>query len=572
MQDVHTFGARIQPPSTGLLITATSFVLLLTLSIGGFVYWSTRTLARSSAGVIHSEEVINTLQNIQQNLRRLETESRLFGLSRDESDHSGTESTAVVLQTGVAHLRNIVSDNARQAAVAKELFDCTTNLARNVESSPADTVRLNDSVKCRLITAGMLEDERRLLEEQTQRANYLPTFSLLIGSGFGAMALLVELMLFGLLARNSMRQRRLSEEIIEANLRSAKMIQNLEDQAHDTSILTSARDELQLCLSVEEAQNLTTRFAEQILPGSTGALYLINNSQELVELVSTWGGALHMQDSFPIHTCCGLRLGYARWRHPEAPGVDCTHFLSTPPARYACIPMGALGETTRMMHLQCAFEPSPQRVRSFQALLELAAAAIAGHELRQKLESESIHDGLTGLFNRHFMEVCLESELRRAARHHSSVAVFMIDADHFKNFNDTFGHQAGDYVLRNMSDVFRACIRAEDIACRYGGEEFVIILSDIPDIPRLSLFERAEAIRETVSRLSLRFNNQPLGRVTVSIGVAVFPEDGETVEQLLRASDENLYRAKHAGRNIVIVGDTHRAPTLGIVSKLDIIA
>ena len=569
MQDEHTSGSRIQPPSTGLLVTATSFVLLLTLSIGGFVYWSTKTLARSSGGVIHSEEVISTLQNIQQNLRRLEMQSRLFGLSRDESDHTGTESTAVVLQTSVAHLRNLVDDNARQAAAAAQLFDCTTRLVHALETPPDDTVRSSDSVKCRLINGEMLEEERRLLEERTQSANSLPTFSLLIGSGFGAMALMVELMLFGLLLRNSIRQRRLSAEIIEANQRSAEMIQSLEEQARDTSILTAARDELQLCVSVEEAQHLTTRFAEQILPGSSGALCVIDNAQQIVERVSAWGGELSMQDSFSLQSCCGLRLGYARWRHPEAPGVDCHHFLATPPARYACIPMGALGETTRMAHVQCTFEPSLQRVRSLHALLELAAAAIAGHELRQRLESESIHDGLTGLFNRQFMEICLESELRRAARHQSSVAVFMIDADHFKDFNDQFGHEAGDHVLRKMSEVFRTCIRAEDIACRYGGEEFVIIL---PEIPRHSAFERAETIGEAISKLALRLDNQALGRVTVSIGIAMYPDDGDVVDQVLRAADKNLYRAKHAGRNKVVASENSIALSLEMIGELDNIA
>jgi len=567
MKDEHISGSRIQPLSTGLLITATSFVLTLTLSIGGFVYWSTKTLARSSAGVIHSEEVINALQNIQQNLRRLETESRLFGISRDESDHSGTESTAVAVQTSVTHLKNIVSDNARQLSGAIRLFDCTTHLTRDLETPPHDTVNISDSLKCRLITAEMLEEERQLLQERTQRANYLPTFSLLIGSGFGAMALLVELMLFGLLLRNLIRQRHLSAEILEANLRSAEMIRNLEDQARDASFLTSARDELQLCLSVEEAQHLTARLAEQILPGSSGALYSIDNSQRIVERVATWGRDSRTPESFPIQACCGLRLGHARWRHPEASGVDCTHFLAAPPATYACIPMSALGDTTRMAHLECAFEPSAQRVRSLQTLLELAATAIAGHELRQRLESESIRDRLTGLFNRHFMEICLESEVRRAARHRSSVAVFMIDADHFKIFNDTFGHEAGDCVLRNLAEVFRASIRAEDIACRYGGEEFVIIMSDISNLPAASLWQRAEAIRDAVSRLALRLDNQALGRVTVSIGIATFPKDGAVGDQLLRAADQNLYRAKHAGRNVVVASDTHPPLSLEVVGQ-----
>jgi diguanylate cyclase (GGDEF)-like protein len=156
---------------------------------------------------------------------------------------------------------------------------------------------------------------------------------------------------------------------------------------------------------------------------------------------------------------------------------------------------------------------------------------------------------LTGLFNRRFMEESLERELRRADRGKQELALLMLDIDHFKSFNDTFGHPAGDALLRELGKLLKETTRGQDVACRYGGEEFAFVLAGASlDAAR----KRAELLREEIKQLNVRHGGQLLGAVTLSIGIAVFPGSGENPVQLVKAADEALYRAKEEGRDRVI--------------------
>jgi diguanylate cyclase (GGDEF)-like protein len=146
------------------------------------------------------------------------------------------------------------------------------------------------------------------------------------------------------------------------------------------------------------------------------------------------------------------------------------------------------------------------------------------------------------------MQISLERELSRAARRKQTLAVFMLDLDHFKRFNDTFGHAAGDTALKAVADIFRSSIRTEDIACRYGGEEFTIMM---PDVPLTVALNRAETIRKAIANLTVPLEQESVAEFSVSIGVAIYPDDGENADQLLRRADLALYRAKRAGRNQV---------------------
>ena len=150
------------------------------------------------------------------------------------------------------------------------------------------------------------------------------------------------------------------------------------------------------------------------------------------------------------------------------------------------------------------------------------------------------------------MEIALEREMTRANRQGRQVAVMMIDIDHFKQFNDTFGHAAGDVVLREVAECMRVGVRGEDIVCRFGGEEFVVIM---PEIATRGALDRAELLRRMVGDLSLRFHGQPLRQITISIGVAMFPDNSDNPDELLRSADHAMYAAKHKGRNRVVAAD-----------------
>jgi diguanylate cyclase (GGDEF)-like protein len=214
----------------------------------------------------------------------------------------------------------------------------------------------------------------------------------------------------------------------------------------------------------------------------------------------------------------------------------------------------AQGESLGLLYLTAPAD-APLGWTDSKEALGLAVAdqlglAIANLKLRDTLRSQSIRDPLTGLFNRRYMEETLERELSRAERSRAPLAVVMLDLDHFKRFNDTFGHEVGDMLLREVGHLLKHHVRHGDVACRFGGEELMIVM---PDIDAASALQRAEEIREAVKRLQMACRGQSVGNVTVSLGVALYPDHGTTPADLVKASDTALYRAKSAGRDQVVL-------------------
>jgi diguanylate cyclase (GGDEF)-like protein len=171
--------------------------------------------------------------------------------------------------------------------------------------------------------------------------------------------------------------------------------------------------------------------------------------------------------------------------------------------------------------------------------------------LRATLQAQSIRDPLTGLFNRRYLEEFFHQEIHRAQRNEYSVGVIMIDIDHFKRFNDTLGHDGGDFILKEVGQLLKDAVRASDIACRFGGEEMILIL---PDVSLEIACQRAEWIRNAIAQLRLVYNGSAIDTVTASFGVACFPDHGATVNAVIKTADHALYRAKDGGRNQVVVG------------------
>jgi len=177
------------------------------------------------------------------------------------------------------------------------------------------------------------------------------------------------------------------------------------------------------------------------------------------------------------------------------------------------------------------------------------AMALASLRLRETLRHQSIRDPLTGLFNRRYLEETLERELHRVQREQKPLGVMMADLDHFKAFNDALGHEAGDKILRAVGNLLRSHARAEDIVCRYGGEEFIVIM---PDASLANTRARAELICQAVRTMGNDFRQGTAAAITMSIGVAGFPEHGDDSADIVRMADATLYQAKRAGRDRVL--------------------
>jgi diguanylate cyclase (GGDEF)-like protein len=234
--------------------------------------------------------------------------------------------------------------------------------------------------------------------------------------------------------------------------------------------------------------------------------------------------------------------------------LRCAHIAETITAGAICEPLSAHSETLGVLHLQVRGDRGAkvltERERVTQTLGEQLSVALANFRLREIMRAQSSRDPLTDLYNRRFMEESLYRELRRAAREGGSVGVLMVDVDHFKELNDAYGHAAGDVALRTIGEFLKTAVRGEDIACRFGGDEFVIIL------PKSALADtqaRAEALCRDVRSLGRLGPNPLFPAMSMSIGVAAFPDHGETSADLLAAADRALYGAKTAGRDRVVV-------------------
>jgi diguanylate cyclase (GGDEF)-like protein len=331
---------------------------------------------------------------------------------------------------------------------------------------------------------------------------------------------------------------------------------------HESALLGDLSDLLQSCLSSDEAHKLITDRAKILFPGSSGAVCVIANSRDMVEAVATWGEPTFAERFFAPKDCWALRRGKVQLLGDGVTTPGCAHIGENGPQRAMCVPMMAHGEALGLLYLDSgpgkssegavtALDLSELNQRLARTFAEHAALALANLKLREILRTQSVRDPLTGLYNRRYMEESLERELRRAIRKKCPLGVMMLDVDHFKRFNDSFGHEAGDSVLRALSNLFRTQLRGGDVACRYGGEEFAMIL---PEATLEDTQQRAEQLREAAKSAIAQFRGHSLDTVTLSIGVASYPEKGTTGEALLRAADAALYRAKEDGRDRVVVG------------------
>ena len=363
--------------------------------------------------------------------------------------------------------------------------------------------------------------------------------------------------------------RKQSEEALQqANQNLMNWASELEQRNLEISQLNEMGDLLQSCLTLEEAYRVISQAARHLFPDDAGALFVLNDSKILVEAAATWGelGGDSFEHVFASENCWALRRGRIHIVADSRTGLLCEHLhpkLPSEPFSSMCVPMMAQGETLGTLYLQSGpAQPgaSEKGLRTLTESKQRLAVSIAEHvalalsslHLRETLQRQAIRDSLTGLFNRRYMEESLERELRRATRKQSTVGIIMLDLDYFKHFNDAFGHQVGDTILRDFGDFLKGHVRGSDVACRYGGEEFTLIL---PETSLDEACERAEQIRQELKFREVQHNGQVYSNLSVSLGVAAYPQHAETADAILQAADAALYRAKAEGRDRVLVAE-----------------
>jgi len=347
-------------------------------------------------------------------------------------------------------------------------------------------------------------------------------------------------------------RKRAEEALQQANCQLTAWVNELELRTQEQALMAEMSDFLQVCLTVEEAYGAIADLIQPLFPDCSGAVFITNESCTLAEAVAIWGNALSSQTLFDLQDCWALRRGRPHWAEKRHMNLFCKHLLpDASTAESLCTPMMAQGQALGLLYLVSA---APDRLPTAKQQLAVTVAehlalALANLKLRQTLHTQSIRDPLTGLFNRRYLEDALEQSIHQARRQQQPLGIVMVDIDYFKRFNDTFGHEAGDLVLRALGQFLQTNIRRSDVACRYGGEELLVIL---PDASLEHSRERAEQLRKGAKCLDVFYEDQPL-KITISLGVACFPNHGQTREELIRAADSALYRAKATGRDCTIV-------------------
>jgi diguanylate cyclase (GGDEF)-like protein len=353
--------------------------------------------------------------------------------------------------------------------------------------------------------------------------------------------------------------RGIARPITETNRNLSHTVAALEDRTLEMMTLNQMGDLLQACNSEEETHDVVANACHRLWPQGSGFLALFDEEAGVLRTVGRWGDVDGEPTEFGQDQCWAMRRGKAHPVSDPRVGPVCEH-VRRAPCGYVCVPMSAQGRVLGTLYLRPGREECPRGVAmerligrytgQMASVLERYAPSLMAIRLRERLRMQSIRDPLTGLFNRRHMEETLDREVSRAQRHGTTIGVMMIDLDHFKAFNDRYGHEAGDGALRALGELLRQSARGEDIACRLGGEEFVLVL---PGISAEHAGRRADQLREKINLERFSDEQGRALRLSASFGVAVFPEHGPTIDKTLRAADVALYQAKAQGRNRVVL-------------------
>lgn len=557
------------------------------LALNAFVSFATLdNLVESNQLVSNAEHSIRLLGELRGALIDAETGQRGFLISGDDRYLEPYSNARPVITAKLSELTRLTSGDTERSArlasleplVAKRLDQLNEGILARRQGGAAANAAFSQEPKAksvmdriRYIIGELQNREDILLATRTAEADFNASVaSVTFGvATFLNVCLLAGICLMVMRRVASQREAALAEHQFNAKL--ADSLGELQARNQEVVSLSQMSSFLQTCSTTEEACVAIARHGPRLFAQEAGSIFIFHASRNYLELATSWGGARPAQDMFQPADCWALRRGRLHAVGEQDAAIVCAHVAAggERPQPYACAPMIAQGETLGLLYLRARASAdgsvaplSSAKEQLATAVAEQIALALSNLRLRETLRQQSVRDPLTGLYNRRFLEEALDREIVRVERKSLPLAVIMIDVDNFKNFNDTFGHEAGDAVLRDLGSVLQRYVRGSDIACRYGGEEFTIVLPEATlEIAR----QRAETLREAVRELRMVHDGKSLGAITLSLGVAGFPDHGRRREHLLQAADAALYEAKNAGRNQVVVSNVK---TLKVVETL----
>ncbi|SFZ83103.1 diguanylate cyclase (GGDEF) domain-containing protein [Devosia enhydra] len=570
-------------------IVVIGFVLALVAGNSALLFVALDRMIQASSWVKHSLGVQKDLASLHVLLVSAETAERGYLLTSDTTQLAPYHQAIYGFSERIDRLRAAFNDNPVQAErfseVARLSRERLARLASVIQlhsdgdpRAAIDQVRQNDGsaimTRVRAMIAEIEAEEAILLEER-QRQNLwaqLGLYASAIVFIFGSLALITYVYMS---LRMQLRERTAAAassatyaETLDESLKA------LEHERNEIAQINDGSNFLQSCNSMAEVAALSAEFLKGLFPGYAGSVSVYAASRNQLLRLSTWGGS-NDAEVFSPDACWGLRRGQPHARHHDKAGTPtCSHLGCGSDCDTICVPLIAHGETLGLLTLarldpvEAALNdielakglPDRRRVEMVARQLGLTLANL---RLRETLAEQSIRDPLTNSFNRRYLEVIAGKEIAQAARFERSLAFVMLDVDHFKRFNDLHGHAAGDAALIAVAGSLQDNIREGDWLFRLGGEEFVLVLREVT---RQDALEKVEQLRAGIADLTLSYAGGTLPRITVSMGVALFPDNGAELDELLVVADRALYASKSSGRNRVTLASANEETPVAIAA------
>jgi diguanylate cyclase (GGDEF)-like protein len=546
------------------------FVLaIIVMAVTAIVPFGTAYWAHSLQQELReAQHIIESLASVQQQVQDAESNQRGFVISGNEEFLEPYYMALTQLAQARADLQRSLGGRQRAAEALQQLDQQvqrkTAWMAQTIavrRSQGFEAVRemvtsttgkkLMDDIRANVNAQIARENRRR--DELRHELEYRTD----VDAYMGLAATLVDMLLLAGLLYMLVRQVRERRATLQALQRSGEQLNAglAAMERHNAEILLVGQmvRALESPMTLKECFDTLSIYCARLLPETSGLLYLFRNSRDLLELESRWGRPAAALETIGPNDCWGLRRGSVHKTLGEQDLV-CRHYLDAGelPVGSLCVPLIAQGE---VLGLACIQPPegqllAPRTETLAGTLCEQIALTLSNIRLREALRQQSIIDPLTGLFNRRYMDETLRREISRAHRKNLPLAVIVLDIDHFKKINDLHGHDAGDTVLRAFALHLRREVREGDVACRLGGEEFVLILAECGAETAVA---RMQALADAIRRAEVSHGGRPLGGVTASFGVAAFPQHGHDADGLLQTADRAMYLAKNSGRDRVVM-------------------
>ncbi|MEH2120896.1 diguanylate cyclase [Nostoc sp.] len=324
----------------------------------------------------------------------------------------------------------------------------------------------------------------------------------------------------------------------------------LEAKKRQLIYLSDMADMLYSCESEDEVYQVVALTCSQLFPNMSGCINIIANSKNYLQMNRTWGTERSSKEVFSLSDCWALRRGKLNLFSPSLGNGEliCNHLIPPVSGAHLCVPFYGQNEVIGILHVHALEEISPESQQLAEIIARILGFALNNLLIKQRLTYDNLRDGMTQLFKQSYMQTITEQRLAEANRSGQPLSVIFLDIDNFKSYNSRYGHVTANIVLQELAKLLLKSIRSFDIACRWGGEEFVIVM---PNMTLETLRKRVEQLRVDVEQMQLKDGDQILKSITASFGIAV-SEPGITVKDFLNRANQAMLEAKLTGKNRVM--------------------